>query len=825
MDDRFRSPVLRARLPDSRCAALAVLIALCPAAGAADGTTAEIARSGLGSANFDGLFANFTMPAINNVGTVTFNARLTGTTDGNTSDSGVYRYYGAGRSTVSPVISSGVQEVLRENQSISLSSGNLVAGDLYLTATRLENTPIGGVVPVAGQFSALALELPVRAGLSDGDTAILVESSFGEFTRVAAEGETVPSGNGTFGDLTGFNLFGIGGNREVGFFAAMNDTEQGADDNTGLFRYGPGGGVVELVREGGSAGGATLSGTFTPRMNGFGAVAFLAGLDSGDPQSDGALATIVPHGTAASLRVVEGEALADGDGAFDRFGELRINNDGAIAFGALLRDTDGINGNSSADDSGIFVHDALGTRTLVREGDATPTGDARFGRFEDAFSGDIPRFAFNDLGEVAFEIALSDTSSDRNTGIYRASDDEILEIAREGDMLAGGTFAGFDGPALNNTGIVVFLAELVVGMEVGGEGTFPILETTLVMSDGVDYAIVAREGEDLPGGTLLDIRFNNEWRGAANGLSDAGIVAYEAIYADGTRAINTWRPSLTWRQAADVESGSWDEPGNWFMGLPPSAAHDVNLDPDTHLTVQGPGADTSVRSLTLGQGAGTARLELGEGILEALDGTHIGANGILAGGGTLAGAVVNQGHVEVAAGTLLTLAGDFVNDNLVVLGDGATIAFGGRYSGTGGIAGNGTSSFGGGLAPGASPGLLSIAGDAVLEAGNVLEIEIAGLTRGDTYDAIDVGGTLNLGGTLEILVLEGYQLGPGQYYLLLQAAVLEGDFDEVLLPNITGLTLALVRDGSTLGLRVQAVPLPPAALLLALPLMVLRRRR
>lgn len=825
MDDRLRSRARRARRHATRGATLATLLVFGPTAGAADGRTVEIARSGVGSANFDGLFANFTTPAINNVGTVTFNARLTETADGITSDSGIYRYYGAGGSSISPVLSSGVQEVLRENQSISLPSGNLIAGDLYLTTTRIENTPIGGVAPIAGQFSALALELPVRAGLSAGDTAILIEHSFDQFTRVAAEGEDVPSGNGTFGDLTGFNLFGIGGNREVGFFAAMNDTTQGAADNTGLFRYGPGGGVVELVREGGNVGGTSLSGTFSPRMNGFGAVAFLAGLDSGDPHSDLALATIPANATAASLRVLEGEGLPDGNGAFAQFGQLRINNAGAIAFSALLRDTAGIAGSTNADDSGVFVHDEQGTRGLVREGDATPSGDARFGRFEDAISGDVPRFVFNDRGEIAFAIRLTDTSSDRNSGIYRASGDEVLEITREGNTLAGGTFAGFDGPALSNTGIVVFLTDLAVGIELGGEGAFPVLETALVMSDGIDYAVIAREGEDLPGGTLLDIGFNNEWRGPANGLSDTGVVAYQAIYADGTRAINTWQPSLTWRHAADVEAGNWDDPGNWFMGLPPSAVHDVNLDPDTDLTVQGPGADTSVRSLTLGHGDGAARLELGEGMLEALDGTHIGANGVLAGGGMLGGPVLNAGHIEVAAGTLLTLDGDLVNDNAIVLAEGATIAFGGRYGGTGSIAGSGTSRFGGGLTPGASPGLLDIAGDAIFEAGNVLELELGGLTRGDTYDAINVGGTLSLGGTLEILVLEGHLLGPGQYYLLLQAGMLNGDFDTVVLPTIAGLDLALVREGGTLGLRVQAVPIPPAALLLAFPLIVLRRRR
>ncbi|MEQ8497106.1 MAG: hypothetical protein RLW42_23040, partial [Gammaproteobacteria bacterium] len=386
-----------------------------------------------------------------------------------------------------------------------------------------------------------------------------------------------------------------------------------------------------------------------------------------------------------------------------------------LAFTALLDDTPGIDGSSVADDSGIYLHDGITVHELVREGDLVPGGDGRFGRFEDAVTSAVPWPALNDRDEVAFRLRLTHTDSDRDNGIYLAAPGALIEVAREGDAFEDASFASFDDPALNNGGIVAFLTELAVPTDdapglfepgAGEGGGLPVLETALVMSDGIDFAVVAREGDALPGGTLLDIVFNNDPRGDVNGLSDSGVIVYKAIYDDGTNAINSWRPDLGWRNAGD---GSWDDAGNWYMGLPPNPDLDVFLDPPGDVNVDGPGADTTVRSLALGNSTGRARLVLGSGILATLEGLTIGANGELVGGGALGGAVHNDGLVSVAAGTLLSMAGDVFNAATIHVGDGATIAFAGLYSGPGDIAGEGTARFGGGLAPGASPGLLNIA--------------------------------------------------------------------------------------------------------------------
>ena len=82
------------------------------------------------------------------------------------------------------------------------------------------------------------------------------------------------------------------------------------------------------------------------------------------------------------------------------------------------------------------------------------------------------------------------------------------------------------------------------------------------------------------------------------------------------------------------------------------------------------------------------------------------------------------------------------NGKLVIDGDqsGATglvsVVAAATLSGTGTI--GGAVSVFGTLAPGNSPGLLTIANDATLQTGSVLLMELAGINRGEDYDALNV---------------------------------------------------------------------------------------
>ncbi|MGE0337093.1 MAG: hypothetical protein AB7O21_20380 [Gammaproteobacteria bacterium] len=141
---------------------------------------------------------------------------------------------------------------------------------------------------------------------------------------------------------------------------------------------------------------------------------------------------------------------------------------------------------------------------------------------------------------------------------------------------------------------------------------------------------------------------------------------------------------------------------------------------------------------------------------------------------------------------------------------------------------------GGTLAPGQSPGLITIEGDYQFDAGT-LALEIAGLARGVEYDAVDVAGTATLGGRLEVSLLDGFLPGAGARFELLSAETILGTFDLVLLaalPDAWQWELDFVLDPlarDAIYLTAAApVPLPPAAWLMLSTIVVLggvRRRR
>jgi len=127
---------------------------------------------------------------------------------------------------------------------------------------------------------------------------------------------------------------------------------------------------------------------------------------------------------------------------------------------------------------------------------------------------------------------------------------------------------------------------------------------------------------------------------------------------------------------------------------------------------------------------------------------------------TLTGANTLTGATTVSAGTLR------VNGSLASAS--TTVQNGATLGGTGSIAGAVTVQNGGHLAPGASPGTLTIGGDLSLSAGSVLDYELgqSNLPGGAFNDLTVVGGNLLLDGTLNVTQPAGGNFGPGVYRLI-----------------------------------------------------------
>lgn len=189
------------------------------------------------------------------------------------------------------------------------------------------------------------------------------------------------------------------------------------------------------------------------------------------------------------------------------------------------------------------------------------------------------------------------------------------------------------------------------------------------------------------------------------------------------------------------------------------------------------------------------------------------------GNSDLYGPITNNaggGSIVISAGGTATFFGDLANNGTVRTSAGSTAVFFGRVSGTGSFTGIGTNFFEGTLSPG--PALVastaSFEGDVSLGDAAVTRLELA---AGGAHDELDVAGALELAGTLDVVLLDGFVPAPGDRFDLLDFDTLAGRFDRLALPDLgPGLawdTSALYANG-TLGV-VEATPEPSAFVLLA----------
>lgn len=99
----------------------------------------------------------------------------------------------------------------------------------------------------------------------------------------------------------------------------------------------------------------------------------------------------------------------------------------------------------------------------------------------------------------------------------------------------------------------------------------------------------------------------------------------------------------------------------------------------------------------------------------------------------------------------------------------------GSISGTGNLFGNlvvGSAT----LAPGFSPGALTIAGNLTLSANSVLNLELGGMVPGSGYDVIKVNGVAALNGSLHVSSYGGFAPAAGSTFTVMKFASATGAF-------------------------------------------------
>lgn len=126
------------------------------------------------------------------------------------------------------------------------------------------------------------------------------------------------------------------------------------------------------------------------------------------------------------------------------------------------------------------------------------------------------------------------------------------------------------------------------------------------------------------------------------------------------------------------------------------------------------------------------------------------------GRGDVFGDIDNQagGQIIVSGNSNATFYDNLTNNGELRLTAGTTTVFFGNVSGAGDITGDGTAFFEGSFSPGNSPGVVSIAPDAVYGTDHVLIMELGATAAGTLYDRIIFNGEATFGGTLDVRLID-----------------------------------------------------------------------
>ncbi len=152
----------------------------------------------------------------------------------------------------------------------------------------------------------------------------------------------------------------------------------------------------------------------------------------------------------------------------------------------------------------------------------------------------------------------------------------------------------------------------------------------------------------------------------------------------------------------------------------------------------------------------------------------------------------NTGTLLVESGTLAFTGPQFVQTAGVINLNGGNLSSvpdiqlnGGSIVGTGTITGNVVNNSGI-VAPGHSPGKITVAGAYTQAAAGELDMQLGGKVAGTGYDQLKVTGAATLDGTLNITLINGFQPTLGDVFTFISAGSFNGTFSKVTTTGFTG---------------------------------------
>ena len=489
------------------------------------------------------------------------------------------------------------------------------------------------------------------SGMSTDDTGIFLGSQNG-VAQIAREGQSPIDATGTYSSFG--NAAYTNNSGQVAFSASLTGTSNGSDDDTGLF-IGSGGSTSSLVREGQAAPDGNGEFNFFQELdlNEAGQLSFHSGLRNTNGGFDDDRGIFLADLGSVVQIVREGQAAPDGNGAFSTLYRHELTNLGSVGFSAALTNT----ANGFFDDTGLFVGDGNSITQIAREGQVATSDGATFANFSS------DSLDMTDSGKGAFRVGLQNVDNSIDYGLFRWNGSYNSLIVRTGDNGPDGatTIAGFNNPVMNDRGVLLFSA-ILDGTPGGTTDDFG-----LFVSDGIDLINVAQEGDSAFGSTVSSISYTN----SGTAINENGQVTYLAFLNNNETMIRKWTPDLHWRR---TNGSIWSAGSNWTLGINPAEVHHVAIDPDASLEVN-LNVDATTKSLFLGSNTsnGIATLNLQNGnSLNNVNGMNIFQNGVLTGDGTIEGFVFNRGLIKADNLTFVdnTQGGGLVNFEGVIEGNG-----------------------------------------------------------------------------------------------------------------------------------------------------------
>jgi hypothetical protein len=247
--------------------------------------------------------------------------------------------------------------------------------------------------------------------------------------------------------------------------------------------------------------------------------------------------------------------------------------------------------------------------------------------------------------------------------------------------------------------------------------------------------------------------------------------------------------------------GNWSESSNWTPGIgPPNTADqtavfgNMTSGPTTAVLT----SDVTVNRIQFDSSNSYAIGGLSSVTLAESTGQEIPRIDVMAGDHQFQAevALANNTTVDVASGATVTfnnqlgLGGNTLDkigdgtmriNNVLGSGGGTVNCLAGTCSGNGTISGN-LANTSGTVAPGNSPGILTVDGDFTQGSAGTLALEIGGLIPGEEHDKLVVNGIATLDGTLDVTLINGFTLAGDMLFDVLDFNSVVNDFSTFNLP-------------------------------------------